>query len=353
LVGIEPTSMTAVFCQNANDRKAETWQQQLAPLKNLVFVISDAAKGIAGAVQQTARLRRESDPLASTLEHGLDLFHTTQEAQRVLGQAWRRAELLWEKADACDAQVERDKKQGIDARGSASTAHAAWSRAIETFEQVERLALAWDRCRAAFDLFRPNGQLNDRLWAAAAIRAGLSELTGPEWRTVRNFLTDRRSLAFLDRMHQRLEAAEPRKQWRAVLAWRWWKLHGGSSTPRSSPLAAMAHAVALDLPLKEAEQAAYTRIAAILEDTVRASSAVECINSVLRMQQSRHRQMTQPMLDLKRLYWNCHPFRSGPRRRTCPYQALGLELPTYDFLTLLHSDPADLSQQLSTPAVAA
>ena len=345
--------MTAVFCHNANDRKAETWQQQLAPLKNLVFVISDAAKGIAAAVQQTARLRRESDPLASTLEHGLDLFHTTQEAQRVLGQAWRQAELLWEKADACDAQVERDKKQGIDARGSASTAHAAWSRAIEALEQVERLELAWDRCRAAFDLFRPNGQLNDRIWAEAEIRAGLSDQTGPEWRTVRNFLTDRRSLAFLDRMHQRLGAAEPRKEWREVLAWRWWKLHGGSSPPGSSPLAAMAHAVALDLPLSEAEQAAYTRIAALLEDTVRASSAVECINSVLRMQQSRHRQMTQPMLDLKRLYWNCHPFRSGPRRRTCPYQALGLELPTYDFWTLLHSDPADLSQKLSTPAIAA
>jgi hypothetical protein len=29
---------------------------------------------------------------------------------------------------------------------------------------------------------------------------------------------------------------------------------------------------------------------------------VECLNSVLRMQQARHRRMTQPMLDLKRLY---------------------------------------------------
>ena len=91
----------------------------------------------------------------------------------------------------------------------------------------------------------------------------------------------------------------------------------------------------------------------ILQDTVQASSAVECMNSVLRMQQSRHRQMTQPMLDLKRLYWNCHPFRSGPRTKTCPYQGLGLELPTYDFWTLLQSDPVDLMQELSTSAEAA
>ena len=173
--------MTAVFCQNASDRKAETWQQQLVPLKNLEFAISDAAKGIAAAVQQTAQRRRESNPSASALEHGLDLFHTTQDAQRVLGQAWRRVEPLWEQAETCDTAVERDKEQGIDARGSASAAHAAWSRAIAALEQVERLELAWGRCRAAFELFRPDGQLNDRVWAEAEIKAGLSELTGPEW----------------------------------------------------------------------------------------------------------------------------------------------------------------------------
>ncbi|HWT80885.1 MAG TPA: hypothetical protein VN648_19020, partial [Candidatus Methylomirabilis sp.] len=166
--------MTAVFCHNASDRKAETWQQQLTPFENLEFVISDAAKGIATAVQQTAQLRRESDPLASALGHGLDLFHTTQEAQRVLTQAWCAVEPLWEKAETCDAQVQRDKKQGIDARGSAWVARTAWSKAIEAFEPVERLESAWDRCRTAFELFRPDGQLNDRLWAEAQIKAGLS-----------------------------------------------------------------------------------------------------------------------------------------------------------------------------------
>ena len=43
----------------------------------------------------------------------------------------------------------------------------------------------------------------------------------------------------------------------------------------------MAYAVAIHLPLEDAEQAAYDRIAAILKDTVRASSGVECMNSVL------------------------------------------------------------------------
>jgi len=68
---------------------------------------------------------------------------------------------------------------------------------------------------------------------------------------------------------------------------------------------------------------------------VRASSAVECMNSVLRMHQSRHRTVNQGLLDLKRLYWNCREFREGKRRKHCPYQLLGLKLTNYRFWDLL------------------
>ena len=345
--------MTAVFCHNASNRKADTWQQQLVPFEHLDFAISDGAKGIAVAVQQTARLRRENESSAPPLVHGLDLFHTTRDAQQVLTQAWRRAESLWEKAETGDAEVQRVKKQGIPAHSAAAAARAAWSQATAAFEEVNRLEAAWRRCRGAFDLFQPDGRLNDREWAESEIKAGMSELTGPQWQKVRNFLTDRRSLAFLDRMHERLERAEPRAEWREFLAWRWWRRQNPSRIPATSPLAAMAYDVAAQRPLNEAEQAAIDRIGAVLDDTVRASSAVECMNSVLRMQQSRHRRMTQPMLDLKRLYWNCHCFRSGPRKKQCPYQALGLDLPAYDFWELLQTDPANHTQELSTPRVAA
>ena len=82
----------------------------------------------------------------------------------------------------------------------------------------------------------------------------------------------------------------------------------------------------------------YLRIAAVLSQTVRASSAVECMNSVLRMHQSRHRTLTPGMLDLKRLYWNCRVFRGGKRQGRCPYEHLGLKLPSYDFWSLLRME---------------
>src|SRR5205823_3781664 len=82
----------------------------------------------------------------------------------------------------------------------------------------------------------------------------------------------------------------------------------------------------------------YRQVAAVLRGTVRASSAVECMNSVLRMHQGRHRSLTQGLLDLKRLYWNCREFRSGKRRGRCPYKHLGLDLPSYDFWGLLQEE---------------
>ena len=79
----------------------------------------------------------------------------------------------------------------------------------------------------------------------------------------------------------------------------------------------------------------YGAVSRVLRRTVRASSAVECMNSVLRMHQSRHRTVSQGLLDLKRLYWNCREFREGKRRRHSPYELLGLRLPSYRFWDLL------------------
>ncbi len=103
----------------------------------------------------------------------------------------------------------------------------------------------------------------------------------------------------------------------------------------------------------EAGQQALARVRAILDGAWRASSLVECINSVARMQQSRHRRMTQGLLDLKRLYWNCRAFRTGQRRKRTPYELLGMKLPTADWWELLRLNPERLRQQLSAPGLAA
>ena len=95
-------------------------------------------------------------------------------------------------------------------------------------------------------------------------------------------------------------------------------------------------------------QEAYMEVDEQLRQVVRASSAVEGVNSVVRMHQGRHRHVSQEMLDLKRLYWNCRVFREGKRKRRSPYELLGLKLPTSDWWKLLQMDPQELEQELLT-----
>jgi hypothetical protein len=337
--------MTAVFCHNAPDRSAASWHERLAPFTALEFAISDAAGGIASGLDRVAEQRRSAGE-ATPLARGLDLFHTAREARSVLKAAWQEAEASWAKAEAIDARVAASKRQGLDARGAAKAAAAAWRRAIGVPEDTERQESAWRRARAALDLFDAEGRLNDRARATAEIAAALTGLGGAKWKAVRNFLRDPRSTAFLDRMHQRLAEAEPRAEWREAMAWRWWGRHrrpGRAADPRLE----LVRSLAWDRPMGQAERESYARVSEVLGSTVRASSAVECMNSVLRMQQATHKRMTQPMLDLKRLYWNCHRLKSGKRKGACPYEHLGLTLSSFGFWELLQADPDRLTQELS------
>ena len=95
--------------------------------------------------------------------------------------------------------------------------------------------------------------------------------------------------------------------------------------------------------------AALAAVRVVLAGVWRASSSVEGINSVLRMQQARHRRLTQGLLDLKRLYWNCHEFRTGKRKCQSPYSRLGVPLPALSWWEILKLSPQELRQLLPPP----
>src|SRR5262245_15958453 len=207
------------------------------------------------------------------------------------------------------------------------------------------------RAVAALAVFRPDGRLNDRAWAEAQLRAAVAELPGPRWAKVRRQLLDERSLTFLDRLHEDLAAAE-RAEVREVLVALWQRYglsaHGQAAAPARAAVVAW-----LEREVGTGWGALYRRVARVLSRVVRASSAVECVNSVVRMHQARHRNLSQELLDLKRLYWNFPPFVAGKRPEHYPLHHLGLRLPTYDAWELLQMDPAALAQQVSTQELAA
>jgi hypothetical protein len=338
LVGVEPASMAWFLGQVAPDRTGATWAKALHDWTALEFVTADAGTGLQAGIAVVQRLRREQGQ--TPLENGLDVFHTTQEARRVLRQNWSRVERCWEQAEAATRRAEQAQRQGLDARGVAAVARWAWKKAEAAFGQYERSEAGWECAHAALSVFRPDGRLNDRAWAGERIALALPMVSGREWSKVRGLLQAEGTLTFLDRLHRQLREAVPDDRCRAELVRLWWlrrrrpRANDTGHLEGAGHVAHLVHQVVcqkVDATWREA----YGAVSRVLRRTVRASSAVECMNSVLRMHQARHRTVNQGLLDLKRLYWNCREFREGRRRRHSPYELLGLRLPSYRFWDLL------------------
>jgi hypothetical protein len=184
------------------------------------------------------------------------------------------------------------------------------------------------------------------------VAATLPHLSGAAWAKTRRLLLRRESFTFLDQVRPRLAelGLDPdvlpalldleglcRQPWRRSAATRAW---------------ALVRTVQLTKGCSDWRDDA-RRVNAVLRGVWRASSLVECVNSVARMQQARHRKMTQGLLDLKRLYWNLRRFRTGRRKGQTPYGLLGLKLPALSFWAFLKLTPTELRQQLSAKEDAA
>jgi len=360
LMAVEPFSYAWVLGVRAGDRSGPTWSKALAAWPEVEDVAADGGTGIELGLRLAAAKRQEEatrkGQAAKPVRVRLDLFHTRQEGQRALRTEWAAAQRLWEEAEKTErAKARYDRGGGSGNYFQRPVVAKAWAAAEAAYWEAERKEKAWQRAVAALGLFRPDGRLNERSWAAAELQAAAAELTGNRWAKARRMLLDPRSLTFLDRLHDDLAAAEPCPQRRQALVV-CWRRRQAARRARGETAAwvvlqqRLAESVCRRLGVGEQ---AYARVSRILRRVVRASSAVEGINSVVRMHQARHRKLTQELLDLKRLHWNCRCFSSGKRRGRSPYEHLGLALPSFDFWELLQTDPGHLKQQLSSQGVAA
>jgi len=304
-------------------------------------VIADAGKPLQAGIAQAQEERRQhgQEPLASTR----DAFHTIHEAQQALAIDWNKVERDCEAFDKAEDQLQRTRRAGIPCAIEARKAGRAWAKVVKSFNHYEAIEAAWKHAQAALAVFRPDGQLNDRAWAEAQVADALPALVGRAWVRVVNHLRTPESFTFLDRMHDALALIPVRQELRDALVRLWWLRRQRPAKSVVGPVRGaghVAHLVQQEIcqQLDPNWREWYRHVAAVLRGTVRASSAVECMNSVLRMHQSRHRNMTPGMLDVKRLYWNTRTFRGGKRKGKCPYEHLGLKLASYDFWGLLKDE---------------
>ena len=331
-------------------RDGQTWAVEFARFSALSGVVRDNGSGLGkGLKLERARRRAEGQP---DLEDSLDIFHTFREGGRALRKTWGAASRALERAEAAQKELDRLGRAGESRTGHATLTSRLWRQAEELWDQAMAAERAWKLTRSAFEFFTPEGRFNDRQQAQAVVAAALRHLSGPAWAKTRRLLLRRENFTFLDQAQRRLaELGLDPDILSALLdleglqrqAWRLSESAPGSAATR-------AWALARTVQLAKAEphwQELAGRVRELLRGVWRASSLVECINSVARMHQGRHRKMTQGLLDLKRLYWNLHQFRDGHRKNQTPYGLLGLKLPALSFWEFLRMTPEELRKQLS------
>jgi hypothetical protein len=357
LMAVEPESLCWVSGQLSAEVSGAAWQQQFAALPQLEQVTRDGGTALASGVAQLNARRQAAgqEPVSDQGDH----YHALRGGGVGLRQAEAKARQALAAAEAADKAVAVADRHGQKRTGPAVRAAFAWKKAEQAMDEWQAQEKAWQQTKEALQLFTPAGQLNTRARAEAVLAQTLPQLPDAAFAKSKRQLGQPELLNYLDRVQRKIAALPlPEEVKEAALLQEGRRrrpegLRGSSSQAAAGRGLLLVCALVLS-QAGEVGQQAVSAIGEICRRACRASSLVECINSVLRMQQASHRRMTQGLIDLKRLYWNCHRFESGRRRKTTPYQRLGVPWPEdlrwWDVLKLT---PEQLRDKLSTAAMAA
>jgi hypothetical protein len=356
LMVVEQESLCWVCGRLSDAVSGARWAQEFRQLPNLEQLARDGGKALAKgmAVVNAERAAQEQETIVDQGDH----FHALWTGGPGLRRAERHARQALAAAEAADQALAECARQGQKLTGATARARRAWQRAeqaMDAWQQTERL---WQQAKDALLPITPEGELNTRAQAEQRLAETLTQLPDNDFAKSKRTLQQAEMLNYLDRMNDRL-AKLPFAAEVTQAAVQQETLRRRPELQGDNPRAAALRGVLLlcAVVLGQAGAAGQTAVASvrdILRRAYRASSLVECINSVLRMHQAQHRKLTQELIDLKRLYWNCHTFRTGRRRGTCPYERLGVPWPEdLRWWELLKMTPEQLQAKLSTAKKAA
>jgi hypothetical protein len=332
LMVVEPASLCWVAGRRLDESlTGAVWVEEMGRLPALEQVARDNGSCLGRGVADLNK-RRQEHGLAAVADQ-LDHFHMLRDGGRAVGRterAARRAFKAVEKAEALLAKCEREGR--VSSAGCKSRLRACLAKAERAMDIWMARERVWQEVKAAVQPFTPEGHLNTRAGAEKRLAELLPQLPDAEFATVKRQLQRPEMLTYLDEIQRKLAALDvPADIKQAVVRQEGLRRRPEllqADTVQAAALRGVMLACAAALARSgEVGQHAVEAVRSILRTSWRASSLVECVNSVLRMQQARHRKLSQGLLDLKRLYWNCHQFRTGHRRGQSPYQRLGVSWP--------------------------
>jgi hypothetical protein len=357
LMVVEPETLCWVAGRRLDEPvTGAAWAEEFGRLPALEQVVRDGGnclgRGLADLNHQ--RQKKGLPAVGDQLDH----FHLLREGGLVVGRAERLARRAFRTLEAADAEWAERWRRGQSRAGYHSHVRACLAkaeRAMDIWSQQER---AWEQIKAALRPFTPAGELNTRARVEAVLAEVLPQLPDPAFASFKRQLQRPEALTYLDEIQRKLTALPAMAELcnaavRQEGIRRRPELLNGETTEAGATRGVLLTCAVILAQAGEMGQRAVAEVRTLLRSSWRASSLVECVNSVVRMQQARHRKMTQGLLNLKRLYWNSHVFRTGRRRGKSPYQHMGIPWPQeMRWWEVLKWPPEQLRCKLSALAIA-
>jgi hypothetical protein len=329
LMVAEPQSLAILRLSVEERRDQETWAKLLAPMGMLDIYASDLGTGMTSAVEGRG------------WAHQADIFHALRILTGALRIEERRAYQAIDEEYAYERRLQKLQKAGADTRGVATNhalARQKTQRALERFSQIEHLSRSMPPAIRLCDEFGRWIPVQNRERQIAEAMTKLEKLGLARRRKVAGYWRNPKLLTFARQIEGalgRLDCSSkdlPRKELldAAVGAW----ALDRKKVRGSGALVALLRGVAAAQACPDWEDLS-AHVATVMDKALRASSAIETLNSMWRVYQQVKKTFGTSFAYLVALYHNMRPFSEGPRKGRSPFQLLGLPLPTENWLELL------------------
>ena len=319
LVAIDHDSMLILSLERSHSRDSTAWGVTLLDQQARGVVLSEAASdgalGIAGGLKEAGL----------GCVHVGDLFHVERDLMRVAGQLEKAAYVALEQAErarlaAAEAQAKHPR------RGPKRQPKVPLAEALAQSRQaIERYDAYCYLVSVVRETLEPLDGRSGKPHSSAVSRKELAAVVAllKEWGDQRVAKVAKRLdraidglVIYQDQLAKQLAPwiAQLGEAVTALVCWGWRHRKGlGLTTPG-----------ALEGAFPLAYRDAIKAVWAALDGAHRASSLVECINSLLRPHLLVHRGAEQGLLDLLACYYNHRVFSRGKRRGQSPLQLAGL-----------------------------
>lgn len=341
LTVVDPDSMSVGACERSQDRTGESWHAVLSHFPNLDYIISDQAKGIARGIHLTAGA-------PGTMQHQKDLYHFLIEVSRTT----RRLETCLGKLLKGEEQVWQDWIQGHVYVKTVEKIEATVVRQLEFMEQYYQ---ALELLDFAFSPMTSDHEVNTRERGRQILLDVIQRLRSLPESSLLGIddlvkTLEKRApgcLVFLDQLQRELSVIP-------VELGEDSQFTAGEIRELAIQEVCLEHAMADDpsdevfctyrglwgkvrslKKLMPAFRQVVSVVRRILYHPKRASSLVECFNSILRPIQQVKKQVTQEFLWLKALHHNMKTFKQGKRKGKSPFQLLGVGFGNQDWIGLM------------------